>query len=107
MNDINQVHIINQNRQMMMNHSAGMGIGGANSSAMEPLHIEGLFPAFRQLLESCGMMQMAAALMGIKGINNIRPNLESTAVFGQFMANTPSLLTNAFQTSPNIFKNMR
>ena len=107
MNDVNQVHIQNQTRQLLLHPGSGMGIGGANSNAMEPLHIEGLLPAFKQLLEQCGMVQMAASLLGIKGINNIKPNLEAIGIFGQFMANTPSMVTNAFQSSPNIFKNSR
>jgi len=105
--DLNtNVLINNQTRQMMMHGAAGgMNVGGANTEAFEPFHIPGLFQEAQRLLNSgCGVIQLAASLCMVKGIDGTAMfrRLEQLGLFNQI---TPSIFANLFQKSPNIFSN--
>ena len=97
MSDAVSTNIVNmQHRRINEN----MGFGGKHFEAMEPLSIEGLLPGLKSIIETGGLLNMAAALVGAKGFNNMfRDNLGNLGIINQ---PTPSMLFNLFQKPPNI-----
>jgi hypothetical protein len=108
MNDSNNLVIQQQTRNLLLQTggaggSGGMNIGGANQHSMEPLSLEGLLPVLTQVLNSgCGVVQLAASLAGIKGVDRtqILQQLDSLGLFKQFV---PSIAADFFKNAPNIF----
>ena len=113
MNDVNQnIIATQQTRNLMLGGGAGSNIGGANSEALEPFYLDGLLPALQKIMNSgCGVVQLAASLFGIKGIENTRPlpPLESIGIFGQLVAppSSLSLVKDLWGKFPNQFSNLR
>ena len=106
---------VEQNLIIHQNHLRRMGanIGaGSNNDDLQPLSIEGAFQQLTNSIEGSGLFSMAAALMGMKGLNNVDITdlafkLKGIGILEQLKPTNVSLVNNLFQKSPNIFKNVR
>ena len=97
----NQALTLNIQNQLHRRITGAMGIGGGGGNPMEPLSIDGIFSQLVSMIETGGLIPMAAALVCAKGLNNIKgPNFEALGLLNQ---PTPSMFVNLFQKSPNIF----